>query len=226
MNSGVLATLTSAISAFIATNIDDLLLLTLLFTQALGPGQRQRIVLGQYLGFAALILASLPGFFGGQVISQAWIGLLGLVPIALGISQWLKPADSETEVQGVNFDATSEIATADVSRDRPLPSFLQGWLHPQVYGVAAITIANGGDNIGIYVPLFASSDRAQFGVTLFVFFSLVGVWCYLAHQLARHRTVAKILARYGNTFVPIVFIGLGVFIILESGTLALFISSQ
>jgi cadmium resistance protein CadD (predicted permease) len=87
--------------------------------------------------------------------------------------------------------------------------------------VASVTFANGGDNIGIYVPLFARGSVLDLAVTIGVFLLLVAVWCYLAAVLARHPAVAKVLDRYGHRIVPFVLVGLGIFILLESGTFAL-----
>jgi cadmium resistance protein CadD (predicted permease) len=85
--------------------------------------------------------------------------------------------------------------------------------------VAAVTIANGGDNIGIYVPLFASSNLGRLLVMLGIFLLLIGVWCYATYKLTCQPAIAQILARYGNNLAPFVLIGLGVFIVLESNAL-------
>ena len=84
--------------------------------------------------------------------------------------------------------------------------------------MAAVTVANGGDNIGIYLPLFASSDLPSLVVILAVFSVMVGVWSYAAYQLTRQRAIARILTRYTQAVVPFVLIGLGIFILIESGT--------
>lgn len=220
----ILATATSGVMAFIATNIDDLLLLTLFFSQVNSEFRKRHVVLGQYLGFTVLILASLPGFLGGLVISPAWIGLLGLVPIGLGINQLWHRESAAGDVQGINQLDTSPVnpetaALPQVAASRSWHSLL----NPKIYAVAITTIANGGDNIGIYVPLFASSDRSRLGFTLLLFFGLLGLWCLLAQQLTRHPAITKLITRYGNTFVPIVLIGLGIFIMFESGTFNLFV---
>lgn len=84
----LLQTIISAISAFIATNLDDIIILMFFFSQVNSQKLNlniRHIVLGQYLGFVAILLLSLPGFFGGLVISKNWTGLLGLVPIFIGI---------------------------------------------------------------------------------------------------------------------------------------------
>lgn len=69
--------------AFVATNIDDLLVLMLFFAQVNSTVWRQHIVAGQYLGFTILIVMSLPGFLGGLFLPQPWVGLLGLLPILI-----------------------------------------------------------------------------------------------------------------------------------------------
>lgn len=208
--SWVIKAITSAIAVFVATNIDDLLLLAVFFTQVNPTFGKRQIIVGQYLGFTALILASLPGFFGGLIVPRAFIGLLGLVPITIGIIQLLK-REPGAQVQAVASEASRT----------PEHSLFRSFVSPQTYSVAAVTFANGGDNIGIYVPLFASSDLAHLAVILGSFFILVGVWCYLAYQTVRHRAVTQVLTRYGKALVPLVLIGLGIYILLDSGTATL-----
>jgi cadmium resistance transport/sequestration family protein len=201
-------------TAFIATNVDDILILMLFFSQTNSTFRRRHIVVGQYLGFIALIIASLPGFFGGLIIPRAWIGLLGLLPIAIGINNLITSKEDEQEIQTVS-DSDSTVAKS-----------LLVVIAPQTYKVAAVTFANGGDNIGIYVPLFASSNLANLAVICLTFLILIGVWCYIAYQLTRHKAIARILTKYGERIVPFVLIGLGIFILLESGTYQLLASSQ
>jgi cadmium resistance protein CadD (predicted permease) len=83
-----------------------------------------------------------------------------------------------------------------------------------------LTVANGSDNIGIYVPLFASSSVTSLIVIVSVFLILVGVWCAFAYGLTSVPTIATILTSQGSTFVPCVLIGLGIFIVKESISLA------
>lgn len=203
---GLLTAIPTGITAFTATNLDDLVILTLLFSQVNATFRRRHIVIGQYLGFVALLIASLTGFFGGMVLPQSLIGLLGLVPIALGLSRLLNPGDDESG------DIKTEMEKVETS---PFASFLS----PQSYSVAAITVANGSDNIGIYMPLFANSNTESLLVILGVFLSLVGVWCYATYKLTCQPAIANALARYGNNFIPYVLIGLGAFIVLDSGSL-------
>lgn len=196
--------ITTGFTVFSATNIDGLVILMLFFTQMNATFRLRHIVAGQYLGFAAMILASLPGFFGGLVVPQSWIGLLGLMPIAIGLNLLLKREKDLSEVE-------AEIKTSD-----PVVS---SFLSPQICSVAAVTFANGGDNIGIYIPLFASSDVESLLVILGVFFLLVGMLCYAAYQFTRQSAIADTLTHYSNALVPFILIGLGVFIAWDSGTL-------
>jgi cadmium resistance transport/sequestration family protein len=203
---GLLTAIPTGVTAFCATNLDDILILLLFFTQVNAVFRRRHIVAGQFLGFGALVLASLPGFFGSMLFPRPWIGLLGIVPIAIGISRLLNRDDEE--------ESDTEAQLPDSAG-----SALSSFLSPQTYGVAAVTFANGGDNIGIYVPLFANSSWESLLVILGEFFVLVGVWCYAAYQLTRLKAIAETLTRYGNSLIPFVLIGLGILILLDSHTL-------
>ncbi|QLE39405.1 transporter [Nostoc sp. C052] len=203
------------IIAFIATNIDDIIILLIFFSQVDGNFRRRHILLGQYLGFAAIIIASLPGFFGGLVIQREWIGLLGLLPIGIGIHHLVYKEEDTITVQTVSSDFNQPTST------NPVLSFLLSILHRQTYKVAAVTIANGGDNISVYVPLFAGHNLASLGVIISVFFIMVGVWCAIAYFLSRQPTIADLLNRYGQAVVPFVLIGLGLFIMYDRGTFTL-----
>jgi cadmium resistance transport/sequestration family protein len=201
----------AGITSFAATNIDDIVILMLFFAQVNASFRPRQIVVGQYLGFSVLIIASLPGFFGGLIVPRAWIGLLGLVPIAIGVSR-LVNREKDEEVQAVSDELNRSRG------NNSLGSTLTSLISPQTLNVAAVTLANGGDNIGIYVPLFASSTLASLLVILGIFFLLIGVWCYIAYLLARQPAIAHVLTRYGKAVVPFVLIGLGIFILFESGT--------
>lgn len=199
----------SGMASFAATNIDDIVVLMLLFSTVNQSFRPRHIIAGQYLGFAGLIAASLPGFLGGLIVTKAWVGLLGFLPIAIGISHLLT-SEPDPSIQTISPNPSAKQSPSSVG------SVLAHLLTPQTYKVAGITIANGGDNIGIYVPLFANSNLVQLGIILAVFFIFVALWCWIAYYLTRHPVIARNLTRYGHRIVPFVLIGLGVFILLES----------
>jgi cadmium resistance protein CadD (predicted permease) len=141
----LITAISTGITAFTATNLDDLLILSLWFSQINNNFRTRHIIIGQFLGFSVLVIASLPGFFGGLILPDHWIGLLGLAPITIGLNSWLNQDSDESE------EDNNMVTQRESS---PFSSFLS----PQTYSVAAITVANGSDNISIYVPLFANSD--------------------------------------------------------------------
>ncbi|WP_371933988.1 cadmium resistance transporter [Chroococcidiopsis sp. CCNUC1] len=204
--------------AFIATNIDDIIVLLLFFSQINANFRRRHIVIGQYLGFTTIVLASLPGFFGGLIVPREWIGLLGLLPIIIGFKQLVNRKIETVQVQTVTSFENSSYRNSTFS-------FLLSLLNPHTYKVAAVTLANGGDNISIYIPLFAGSQLASLSLILAVFFLMVGVWCAIAYLLTRQPTIANILSRYGQPIVPFILIGLGLFILYERGTFGLIFSA-
>lgn len=216
---GLIQVILTGTTAFAATNIDDIILLMLFFAQVNSTFRSRHIILGQYLGFTGLIIASLPGFFGGLILPRPWIGLLGILPIAIGIHALIHPDADEAQVQIVSPEFKVS------GGDRSLWTRFKSLFAPQTYTVMAVTLANGGDNIGIYVPLFASSNWSSLLTLLSVFYILVGVWCYVAYRLARQPSIASILTRYSQRIVPFVLIGLGLFILIESESYRLFLSS-
>ena len=201
---GLITAISTGFTAFTATNLDDILILMLFFSQVNALFRKRHIVAGQYLGFAALVVASLPSFFGSLLLPRPCIGLLGLVPIAIGLSRLVN--------SNQDSDADSDEAAVQTS-------WFSSFISPQAYSVAAVTFANGGDNIGIYMPLFASCTWQTLGIILSVFFSLVGIWCLAAYNLTRVPAIADNLTRYGNHLVPFVLISLGVLILVDSRTL-------
>ena len=210
MNELLLA-ISKGATAFVVTNIDDIFILGVFFSQVNSVLRRRHVVVGQYLGFIFLILASLSGYFlGSFLLSPSVIRWLGLVPIALGLSALL----SEQEETETSSAITEEIPPKN-------NSIWTRWLSPQTYGVAAVTVANGSDNIGVYVPLFAGSNGSSLLVILTVFLTLVGVWCYLAYKLISLPLISRLLTGYTYSFIPCLLISLGVFIIKESIPLTL-----
>ena len=185
-----LSVLGRAVVAFAATNIDDIFVLTLFFAQK--NLRRWHIVVGQYFGLAGLITIGLVGYFARFFIPHEWIGLLGLAPIGIGMKKLIDWKRGKDQLPEKKPSAAS------------------------VLSVAAVTFANGGDNIGIYVPLFANSDVSALLITLITFAVLISVWCVVGYYLGNHSGVKRIVDRYGHILVPFVLIGLGIYIIVSS----------
>ena len=203
------------IIAFTVTNIDDMMILLLLFSEIDSNFRKRHIFIGQYLGFFAIIMLSLPGFFGGLFIQREWLGLLGILPIAIGMKQLIYQQSESTEVQTVNPDFPQLL------HPNPTWSFLLSIFHPNTYQVAAITIANSGDNISIYIPLFAGQDFVSLGIIIAVFLAMVGLGCGIAYLLTSQVTIGYILSGYGRAIIPFILMALGLFILYDRGTFKL-----
>ncbi|MCV3212123.1 cadmium resistance transporter [Plectonema radiosum NIES-515] len=207
----LISTLFIGISAAFATTFDDNLYLTAFFGKVNRTFRPKHIVLGEFLGFTALVFASLPGFFGGLIVPDAWIGLLGFLPITIGISN-LMSREEEGSVQTVSILNSSD---EPQHRNQSLWATIRD---RQTYRVSAVTVANGANNIGIYVPLFASSNLPSLGVIVCVCYLTIGLWCFLSYHMTRNPLMAPILARYGRKIFPFVLIYLGFSILIKSGT--------
>nr|WP_206068679.1 cadmium resistance transporter [Nonomuraea sp. FMUSA5-5] len=194
-----------ATGLFAVTNIDDLLVLALFFAQGAGRrGAARRVVAGQYLGFLGLLAVAVAAGFGAALLPPAAVPYLGLLPLALGIKAawqaWRDRHDGDDPAGG--------------PADRPAGG-------PKVLEVAAVTFANGGDNIGVYVPVFATAGHGGTAVHAAVFLVLVAVWCAAGRFLATRRVVAGALSRWGHVLLPVVLIGLGLFILADGGAFGL-----
>ncbi|MBE9057616.1 cadmium resistance transporter [Sphaerospermopsis sp. LEGE 08334] len=199
----LLTSIITGVVAFSATNIDDIVILLVFFAQVDDNFRPWQIVIGQYLGFTILVILSLPGLFGGLILPENLIGLLGLIPIAMGISIVVnQETDSLAEV-------SPEITLSTTSKNRI-------FLNSQIYTVAMVTIANGSDNISIYIPLFSSTSLYSFLVIIALFFFLLAVWCYAAYKLTHQKKIANFLTKYVNSLVPFVLMGLGFLIVWKS----------
>lgn len=197
------AVLTSG-SAFIASNVDDIILLLLFFSSATTSKERWQIVLGQYVGFTVLVLASFGGFFGGHFFPSEWIGLLGLLPISLGVTRWIESLETTPDSDGAPISGPWSANHA--------PAL-------DALAIAAVTIGNGGDNLGLYLPLFAHATASQLLISVVVFAVMVGLWCLAAMRLVQAPALTRLLQEYVQPLVPFVLIALGGLILIDSHVL-------
>lgn len=191
----MIGTIAAAIGLFAATNIDDIVVLTVLFlasTRGSLPGWK--VVAGQYLGFIALVAISVIAAAGLTIVPDEWVGFLGLIPLAIGVYGLIR-----TLRRRGDDDDDSAISAGGL------------------FGVAGITIANGADNISLYTPVFRTNPVPDTIVTIIVFLVLVAVWCLVARFVGTNKTLTEALEKIEHWLVPAVFIGLGLYILIESG---------
>jgi cadmium resistance protein CadD (predicted permease) len=192
----MIPTIVTAVAMFAATNIDDAVILVVLNMASRGGGtpKRWEIWAGQYLGFAVILVVSSTAALGLRVVPVEWVGLLGLIPLLLGI-------------RGL-------ITLVRTRRDRdPDPPVMATGL----ISVVAVTVANGGDNLALYTPMFRIMGVPEGAVTLAVFAVCTALWCLSGQLAVTHQRVVEILQRWGRWLVPVVFLVLGVYIFGRSG---------
>jgi cadmium resistance protein CadD (predicted permease) len=187
----------TAVVVFASTNIDDLIVLTFLFlaSSAAGKPRPWQVVAGQFAGIAALVASAAVAALGLFIVPTRWVGLLGLVPLAVGLWRLMgamrKAPDSDTPP--------------------PVAAGLAG-----VFGLAVI---NGADNVALYAPLFRSLEMGEVLVMLAVFAGMIGVWCAAAAWLGFHLGAIATIRRFGHRLVPFVFIAIGAVILARSAIL-------
>ena len=197
----MLTTTLQAIGLFMATNIDDIIVLSLFFARGAGQrGTTTRILVGQYLGFAGILGAAVLVTIGaGAFLPSGAIPYFGLIPLALGLwAAW-------NAWRGDDDDDDAKVAGKKIG----------------VLTVAGVTFANGGDNIGVYTPVFLSVDPLAVVAYCIVFLALVAVLVALAKFVATRPPIAEILDRCEHILFPIVLIGLGIVILVTGGAFGL-----
>lgn len=193
---GALAT---AAVLFAGTNIDDAVVLMVLNISARSTGtpKRWQIWAGQFLGIGMIVVFSGIAAVGLSVLPLKWAGLLGLVPLAMGVRML---------AAAIRARRYGDIAP---------PAVATGLL-----AVAGVTFANSGDNISIYTPAFRIMGLGDAVLTVGVFVAGTALWCMAAALLASRKRLVQVLERFGRWIVPAVFIGQGVYILYGTGLLS------
>ncbi|MBD0336613.1 MAG: cadmium resistance transporter [Cyanobacteria bacterium Co-bin13] len=208
----IVGTALTAVAVAFATTFDDNIYLTLFFGRTTRHFRPRHVVIGEFIGFTCLVTVSLVGFFGGLLISEQWIGLLGILPVLIGISNLINSDEEDGTVQTVSA------GFLPLTRFHRPGSLFNTLRDPQTYRVSAVTIANGGNNLGIYIPLFASSTLPTLGITLVICYCAIGLWCLLSYNLTRQPAIAFVMTHYARRVFPFVLIWLGLSILFENGT--------
>ncbi len=190
--------------AFLVTDIDDLFVLVAFFADA--AIRPRNVVLGQFAGIAFLLAVSGLAWFVRLVVPVPAVGLMGLLPLALGIKEAVELKRARRR-------------TAEV-HDAAGPGTPPAARRIGILGVAMVTVANGGDNIAVYAPMFASSAPARAAGLAGVFLAMTGLWLCLAWFTVHNPLFGRLLLKWGRRLLPPVLILLGAWILWENGTLA------
>ena len=189
----------TSIILYSGTAVDLLIILMLFFAKRKSRKDIINIYLGQFLGSVSLIFLSLLfAFVLNYIPSKEILGLLGLIPIFLGFKVLLL-GDSDGEA----------IAKDGLRKDNKNLIFL----------VAMITFAScGADNIGVFVPYFITLNLANLIVTLLTFLVMIYLLVFSAQKLAQVPSVGETLEKYSRWFIAVVYLGLGMYILIENNS--------
>lgn len=188
----VFAEISIACSLFALTNVDDFFVLVACFASPQFSGRD--VVAGQALGLGLVTGGSMLLGFAAKSLRPEAIGLLGVIPLSLGF--W---------------------KLAMLTRRTPAAACQDTAVKPaNVLTIGALTVANGADNIGAYIPVFASKPPALLLTYGFTFALMTALWCIVAYKFARQSSLAAPARKYAHLLAPWIYIGLGLYILAAS----------
>ncbi|CAB3692615.1 hypothetical protein LMG24238_03209 [Paraburkholderia sediminicola] len=201
-----------AVAAYAATNIDNLFVL-LAFLAETG-GQRRRVIAGQFAGSLILIVGSILLAALLTRLPAGYVGLLGILPIGVGLSKaWarFRPGNAD-QVQEAQATAHTRSPASPATAATAGPG--SSW-----WTVACVAVANGSDNLAVYVPLYASHSHSEGMFISLVFVVMIGLWCAGAVWLVEHPLLGAPIRRYGTALLPLILLVIGVSVIVQNDTL-------
>jgi cadmium resistance protein CadD (predicted permease) len=221
---GLGADLGVAAAAFVGTNVDNTVVAMAMVAGA--PVERaRRIAVGQVIGFVVLVVVAIAAAAVLFEFSTAVVGLLGLVPLTIGVRGLVALArrhpGGEAEANaaaGVDGDVGAGVRKR---RWRWRPHTEQRAVGRSVTAAALVTIAAGGDDLAVYIPLFRVGGAANVGaiVAVFVVGEALVTWVILAG--GRHPKARGAMVRMGHVAVPILLCCVGVLVLVQAGTFSL-----
>jgi cadmium resistance protein CadD (predicted permease) len=215
---GLGADLGVAAAAFVGTNVDNTVVAMAMVAGA--PLERaRRIAIGQVAGFLVLVVVAAAGAALLFEFSTAVVGLLGLVPLAIGARGLIglarhrhRQGDGEGEGDGV-----TPVATKRKRRRRPEERAVgRGFT-----AAALVTIAAGGDNLAVYIPIFRVGGATNIGAVAAVFVAGEALVTWLILAGGRHPKARGAMLRLGHVAVPILLCLVGLLVLLQAGTFSL-----
>jgi cadmium resistance transport/sequestration family protein len=193
----MIKTIIIAIITYLATSLDEIPVLFMLYRNTSNKGRGRTITLSYFIGTFFLVAIGLLGAFGLVLIPVKWaVGFIGFIPIIMGIKVFIDGDDDE------------EKAMAATQKFKAL------WVK-----VFALTIALGADDFGVYVPLFTTLSSWEIVQMLFVFAVGTLLLCLISFRLTQIKPLNSFIENRERYIVSIVFIVIGAMVIYECGTI-------
>ena len=185
-------------SSFVFTNLDNLVLLVVM----LGADAQSRaaVILGFLASAICVLCICAIGAVIGANLDPGLIGYMGLAPLMMGVYLLYKL------FRGDKPDLPSE---GDHNPGAQASGLVGSFL---------LMFSNSSDSVAIFFPLLAESgrDALLWIVSTFLLFALL--WAALAWRIADQPLIARRIEKAGEKLVPWIMIGMGVYILLDTGT--------
>lgn len=203
-----------AIGAYVATNIDNLFVLLAFLAEA--GSRRRHVIAGQCIGSLGLVIGSASLAAVLTHLPAGYVGLLGFLPIGIALVKLAQRFDKSRAERRRHEPAQSSI-------DRPIPPLPPLPPLPKTgstsWTVAAVALANGSDNLAVYVPLYAGHSHTEGALISLSFVVMIGLWCAGAVWLVKHPLLGAPVRRYGEALLPLILLTIGVSVIAQNDTL-------
>ncbi|WJI90569.1 cadmium resistance transporter [Weissella viridescens] len=191
----------SVIVAFISSNLDDLVILTILYAEATNRKQRSTILFGQLLGIGAILVLSIACVTMLHAFNLNYLNLLGIFPLLMGMSGFYKLYKA---------DETAKKETAYHTKVKKQVHTATGLT---LGTIMTLTISNGADNMGIYIPLFSKYSNARMWGVLGLFIIMIPIWCWIGQLISDLPVIRNFVQKYQKILVPVIYVGLGLYIL-------------
>lgn len=190
----MIKTVLTAIITFLLTSIDEIPVLFVLYTDPFNRGKSKIITFAYCIGTFILISVSLLGAAGLVLLPvKRMIGLVGIIPIIMGLKILIKGDDDEDKV---------------MEKTRKFESL---WIK-----VFMITIALGSDDLGMYIPLFTTIRGWEYFQMLLVYLIGTAVLCRISFKLSEVNALQSFIEGKERFLVGSVYILLGFIVMYDN----------
>ena len=184
--------------SFIATNMDNLLLLVVL----LGANVRRRsaVLMGFLCSAISVICVSALGVAVEGMIGPGLIGYLGVVPLLLGVHM-LYRSWSGVPAANEQFESLANSAEPKI------------WLSTFI-----LMFSNSGDSVAVFLPLLAESGRSALPLIVGSYLAMALMWAGLSYLISGQQGLARRLEHRAEKIVPWIMIAVGIYILMDTAT--------
>ena len=179
-----------AASAFIATNLDNLVLLVGLLGRY--SDRRYEVMFG-YLAGALIIGAA--SYYIGKLANNfpvSYIGLLGIFPVTIGVLELVRLFRNKGVVRDPTVAGTGSTAVA---------------------ATLLTQLSNSADTIVTFSVLFSDANDLADHLLVLSFLCMAVVFSLAARSVLRYNWLSRPIQLYGHYITPLILITVGLFVL-------------